>query len=49
MEKQVEFKVGDEVIRGSLFAPVEEGPFPGVVFYHGRGSSRKRYLEITYR
>lgn len=47
MEKQVEFKVGKEILRGSLFVPVGKGPFPGVVFYHGRGSSRKRYLKIS--
>lgn len=46
MEKKVEFKVGNEVLRGSLFAPVGKGPFPGVIFYHGRGSNRGRYLEI---
>lgn len=49
MEKQVEFKVGNETLRGSLFIPKGNGPFPGVVFYHGRGSSRKRYLEISKR
>lgn len=46
MEKKVEFKVGNEVLRGSLFVPVGKGPFPGVIFYHGRGSNRGRYLEI---
>lgn len=49
MEKQVEFKVGNETLRGSLFIPNGNGPFPGVLFYHGRGSSRKRYLEISKR
>ncbi len=49
MEKQIEFKVGNDVLRGSLFVPEGNGPFPGVVFYHGRGSSRKRYLEISER
>lgn len=49
MEKQVEFKVGNEILQGSLFIPNGNGPFPGVVFYHGRGSSRKRYLEISKR
>ena len=47
--RQVEFKVGNETLRGSLFVPKGKGPFPGVVFYHGRGSSRKRYLEISKR
>ena len=49
MEKKVEFKVGDEALRGTLFTPVGEEPFPGVVFYHGRGSSRKRYLPMCER
>ena len=49
MEKKVEFKVGDDILRGSLFTPVGQGPFPGVVFFHGRGSSRGRYLEISKR
>jgi dienelactone hydrolase len=48
MKKQeVEFKVGKEVLRGSLFVPDGKGPFPAVVFYHGRGSSRKNYLPIA--
>ncbi len=47
MEKKVEFKLKKEVLRGSLFAPVGKGPFPGVIFYHGRGSNRGRYLEIS--
>lgn len=49
MEKQVEFKVDNDTLRGSLFIPPGKGSFPGVVFFHGRGSSRKRYLEIARR
>ena len=49
MKKQVEVKVGNETLRGSLFIPKGKGPFPGVIFYHGRGSSRKRYLVISKR
>jgi uncharacterized protein len=49
MEKEVEFKVGEEILRGTIFTPEGEGPFPGVVFFHGRGSSRGRYLEISRR
>ena len=44
MEKQVEFKSGKETLRGSLFIPKGKGPFPGVIFFHGRGSDRKNYL-----
>jgi dipeptidyl aminopeptidase/acylaminoacyl peptidase len=48
MKKQtVEFKIGDETLRGSLFIPEGKGPFPGVVFYHGRGSTRKNYLPMA--
>ncbi|MBI4098074.1 MAG: alpha/beta fold hydrolase, partial [Candidatus Levybacteria bacterium] len=47
--RQVEFKVGHETLRGSLFIPKGNGPFPGIVFYHGRGSSRKRYLPMAKR
>jgi len=43
----VEFKVEDEALRGSLFIPDGSGPFPGVVFYHGRGSTRKNYLPMA--
>ncbi len=49
MDKDIEFKVGSETLRGSLFIPKGKGPFPAVVFYHGRGSSRGRYLEISKR
>jgi uncharacterized protein len=48
MKKQnVEFKIQNETLRGSLFIPDGKGPFPGVVFYHGRGSSRGNYLPIA--
>lgn len=51
MEKKVEFKIGKGTsrgtLRGSLFIPSGKGPFPGVVFYHGRGSDRERYLPMA--
>jgi dienelactone hydrolase len=48
MKKQnIEFKVQDETLRGVLFIPDGKGSFPGVIFYHGRGSSRKNYLPIA--
>lgn len=47
MEKKIEFKSGKETLRGSLFIPQSKGPFPGVVFYHGRGSDRTRYLPMA--
>jgi len=50
MKKQnVEFKIQNETLRGSLFIPGGRGPFPGVVFYHGRGSTRKNYLPMAQK
>lgn len=50
MKKQkIEFRLGVERLRGALFIPEKKGPFPGVVFYHGRGSNRRRYLPIAQR
>jgi uncharacterized protein len=46
MQEKVEFKSGKETLRGSLFIPNGKGPFPGVVFYHGRGSNRGNYLQM---
>lgn len=46
-KREVEFKVGKDTLRGSLFIPSGKGPFPGVVFYHGRGSTRARYLPMA--
>lgn len=45
--KNVEFKIGNETLRGTLFTPSGKGPFPGVVFFHGSGSSRARYLQAA--
>jgi len=50
MKKQnVEFKVGGETLRGTLFIPDRAGPFPSIVSYHGRGSSKKNYLPMASR
>ena len=46
-ELKVEFKVGKEILRGTLFIPEGTSPFPAVVFYHGRGSARARYLPMA--
>jgi len=46
-KKNIEFKIGKDVLRGSLFIPDGKGPFPGVIFYHGRYSSRIRYLNMA--
>lgn len=47
MEKKVEFKAGKESLRGSLFVPKGKGPFSAVIFFHGRGSDRTRYLTMA--
>ena len=48
MKKQdIEFKIGNETLRGTLFVPEGRGPFPGVVFYHGWGSNKKNYLPMA--
>lgn len=47
MEKKVEFRSGKETLRSSMFTPKGKGPFPGIVFYHGRGSDRTRYLPMA--
>ena len=47
MEKQVEFKVGKETLRGSLFVPEGTGPFPAVIFFHGSGSKGLTYFETA--
>ncbi len=45
MEKQVEFKVGSETLRGKLFVPESKGPFPGVIFFHGSGGKGETYFK----
>lgn len=46
MVKKVEFKVGKETVRGSIFEPEGDGPFPGVVCFHGSLSNRQRSLPV---
>lgn len=46
-EKHIQFKVRKETLRGSLFIPNGKGPFPAVIFFHGSGSKRERYLPIA--
>ncbi len=46
MKKQnVEFKVGGDTLRGSLFIPDGKGPFPAVIFFHGSGGKGEKYYE----
>ncbi len=47
MEKKVEFKVGKDMLRGSLFIPKGKGPFSSVIFFHGSGSTGETYFEAA--
>lgn len=47
MEKKVEFKVGKETLRGSMFIPSGNGPFPSVIFFHGSGSTGETYFKAA--
>jgi uncharacterized protein len=50
MKKQnVEFKVGQDTLRGTLFIPDGKGPFPAVIFFHGSGSNGETYFEASER
>jgi esterase/lipase len=47
MKKQdVEFKVGEDTLRGTLFIPDGKGPFPAVIFFHGSGSNGAKFYEV---
>lgn len=45
MEKKVEFIVNNITLRGSLFIPSGNGPFPAVIFFHGSGSRALKHFE----
>lgn len=47
MERKVEFKVGKETLRGSLFIPSGKGPFPSVIFFHGSGGNGEMHFELA--
>lgn len=47
MEKKVEFKSGNEILRGSMFVPKGKCPFPSVIFFHGSGGNGEAMFEIT--
>jgi esterase/lipase len=48
MKKQnVEFKVGKDTLRGSIFIPRGKGPFPAVIFLHGSESRGETYFELA--
>jgi len=45
MEKKVEFKSRENILRGELFIPKGKGPFPAVLFFHGNGGKGEKYYE----
>jgi dienelactone hydrolase len=48
MKKQdVEFKVGEDTLRGALFIPDGKGPFPAVIFFHGSESKGETNFELA--
>jgi dienelactone hydrolase len=48
MKKQdVEFKVGEDMLRGTLFIPDGKGPFPVVIFFHGSGGVGDTHFEAA--
>lgn len=47
MEKKIEFKVGNETLRGVMFIPSGTGPFPSVIFFHGSGSTGETSFEAA--
>jgi uncharacterized protein len=48
MEKKVEFKIGQEFLRGSMFIPQGKGPFPSVIFFHGSGGNGEAMFEMAH-
>ena len=48
MKKQdVEFKVGKDTLRGTLFIPDGKGPFPAVILFHGSESTGDTNFELA--
>jgi len=45
-KREVEFKVGNDTLRGTLFIPSGKGPFPAVIFFHGSESTGETYFEL---
>lgn len=45
MEKTLEFVVDDTILRGKMFVPKGNGPFPGVIFFHGSGGTGEMHFE----
>lgn len=47
MTNHIEFKVGEDTLRGKLFVPSGSGPFPGVIFLHGSESAGVIHFEAA--
>ncbi|MBP7832378.1 MAG: alpha/beta fold hydrolase [Candidatus Levybacteria bacterium] len=47
MTKPIEFKVGEDTLRGKVFVPNGAGPFPGVIFLHGSESKGAIHFEAA--
>lgn len=49
MEKKVKIRTKTGTLRGTMYIPEGKGPFPGVIFFHGLGSARIRYLPMAQK
>ncbi len=48
MERKVEFKSGENILRGTVFIPNgNKGPFPGVILFHGSGSKAETFYKAA--
>lgn len=47
MEKKIEFIVNNTTLRGSLFIPKGNGPFPAVILFHGNGGKGASTFEAA--
>jgi uncharacterized protein len=46
-KQNIEFKVGKDILRGILFIPDGQGPFPAVIFFHGSGGIGDTHFEAA--
>jgi dipeptidyl aminopeptidase/acylaminoacyl peptidase len=48
-QQNIEFKVGESILRGIISIPDGKGPFPAVISFHGSESKGETYYELTER